>query len=258
MSVTSVKGIVLKYVNMNDNDRLFTIFCPELGKVSAMSKGIRSHKHKDFAALQPFCYSEFVIDTSKGLGYINSATVIETFYDIRSGVEKMSLASYVADLVANMADEIMYDDEFFSFILNTMFMIAKSKDTEQRTVLDELLRLKAVFELKCVCVAGYMPQCDICNVCGCNGDLEYFDIYEGYAYCKDCAESGAGYDTVKANPGVIKMILFICQSDYRSVFRFNASEENIKTVGDISEKYLINKLELVSGALEYFKNIIAL
>ena len=53
------------------------------------------------------------------------------------------------------------------------------------------------------------------------------------------------------------MISFICQSDSRSVFRFNASEEIVNLVGYASENYLINKLEIVSGALEYFKNIIS-
>ncbi len=258
MSVTTVKGIVLKYVNMNDNDRLFTLFCPELGKVSAMCKGIRSHKHKDFAALQPFCYSEFVIDTSKGLGYINSAQVMESFYDIRTGVKKMSLASYIAELVGTLSDEIMYDDEFFSFILNTLFMIAKAKDEQHKSVIDELLRLKAIFELKCVSVSGYMPQTDECGECGCGKMLEYFDIYEGYALCKDCAESGKGYDTLKISSSALSMIDFVCKSDYRSVFRFNASPETVTDAGEIVEKYLINKLELVSGGLEYFKKIISL
>ena len=256
MAVTKVKGIVIKYVNMGENDRLFTLFCPELGKVSAMSKGIRSHKHKDFAALQPFCYSEFVIDNSKGLAYISSAQVLESFYDIRSGVEKMSLASYFGELVSSVADEIMYDDEFFSFILNSFYMISKAKDTEKTTVLQELLRLKAIFEFKIVCASGYMPETEECGGCGCGKELEYFDIYEGYPLCSDCGVAGKGYDTLKVPKGAINMISFICQSDYRSVFRFNASEEIINSVGEISEKYLINKLELVSGGLEYFKKII--
>ena len=53
MALIKTNGIILKYVNLNDNDRIFTIFSPELGKITAMSKGIRSHKHKDLCATIP-------------------------------------------------------------------------------------------------------------------------------------------------------------------------------------------------------------
>lgn len=256
MSITKAKGIVLKYCNMNDNDRLFTIFCPQYGKMSAISKGIRSHKHKDFAALQPFCYSDFVIDTSKGLGYVSSAQIIENFYDIRTSVEKMSLAAYITDLVSAIADEIMYDEDFFKFTLNTLYMLSKASDTPKASLADELLKLKAIYELKTVCTAGYMPDMSACIHCGNSKDLEYFDIYSGGSACKDCWDKGAASELWQLSMGARRMIEFICVSDTKQVFKFNASPETIAEVSSISEAYLINKLEIVSAQLEYFKNIL--
>ena len=255
MSVIKTKGIVLKYCNMNDNDRLFTLFCPEIGKISALSKGIRSHKHKDFAALQPFCFSEFVIDNSKGLGYITSAQVCENFYALRESVEKTSLASYITDLVSGISDEIIYEDDFFRFILNTLYVIAKTPDSEH--FITELLKFKSVFELKTVCVAGYMPATDICMVCNCKKDLKYFDVWEGGTVCEDCQMRGASPELVEISSPACNMIKFICDADYKAVFKFNASPETIDEVNRIGEIYLINKLEFVSAQLEYFKNIIS-
>lgn len=250
------KALVLKYTNMNDNDRLFTVFCPEHGKISAISKGIRSHKHKDFAALQPFCYSELVIDNSRGLGYISSAQILENFFELRSGVEKMSLAAYVADLVSNLADEIMYDDEFFRFTLNTLFMIAKAADGSKLTLNDELVRLKTIYELKVICTSGYMPQLQGCMCCGSDKSLEYFDLYGGGAVCTSCHDKGFAPESCEVTDSVLKMMSYICQADDKSVFKFSASPETIDLAGKISEEYLINKLEIVSARLEYFKNII--
>ncbi len=256
MSVTKAKGIVLKYCNMNDNDRLFTLFCPGIGKVSALSKGIRSHKHKDFAALQPFCYSEFVIDTSRGLGYISSAQVLESFYDLRSSVEKMSLASYISDLVSGLADEIMYDDDFFRFTLNTLYVLSKTPDSGSAGFTAELLKLKAIYELKTVCVAGYMPDMNTCFYCQSSKELKYFDVWEGGAVCEDCWDKGTPSELEKLSCGARSMIDFICKADYKSVFKFNASPETVDEVNRIGEIYLINKLEFVSAQLEYFKSII--
>ena len=250
------KALVLKYTNMNDNDRLFTVFCPEHGKLSAISKGIRSHKHKDFAALQPFCYSELVIDNSRGLGYISSAQILENFFELRSGVEKMSLAAYVADLVSNLADEIMYDDEFFRFTLNTLFMIAKAADGSKLSLNDELLRLKTIYELRLASNSGYMPKLQSCMCCnGANG-LDYFDLYGGGAVCASCHDKGFAPETCEVTDSVLKMMSYICHGDDKSVFKFTASPETIELASEISEAYLINKLEIVSARLEYFKNII--
>ena len=256
MSITKASGIVLKYCNMNDNDRLFTIFCPGIGKISALSKGIRSHKHKDFAALQPFCYSDFVIDTSKGLGYVSSAQIIENFYDIRTSVEKMSLASYITDLVSSLADEVVYDEEFFRFTLNTLFMISKGTDTAKTTLADELLKLKAIYELRAVSTCGYMPDMNSCICCGSAKELEYFDIYSGGAVCKSCCEKGLASEAVPMTESMRQMMAYIFSADSKLVFKFSASPEAIKAVSEISEIYFANKLEIVSAQLEYFKKII--
>lgn len=255
MAIIKEKGLVLKYSNINDNDRLFTVFFPQSGKITAMSKGIRSHKHKDFSALQPFCYSDFLIDTSKGIGYITGAQVIENFYELRTSVEKTSLASYITDLVSLISDEIIYDDEFFKFTLNTLFMISKV-DSDDESATDELLRLKAIYELKAVCNAGYTPQTDGCIACANVKELEYFDIYNGGCICKSCVDSGRCPESVKLSDAAMKMISYICVADNKSVFKFTASKEAINEVSDICEKYLINKLEIVSARLEYFKSII--
>ena len=256
MAIIKEKGLVLKYSNINDNDRLFTIFFPESGKITAMSKGIRSHKHKDFSALQPFCYSDFVIDTSKGLGYITSAQVIENFYDLRTSVSKTSLASYITDIVSLISDEIAYDDDFFRFTLNTLFMISKISTQNPETEKDELIKLKAIYEMKTVCNSGYEPIMSQCSICGSAKELEYFDTYEGGIVCKNCHDSGHSPESVRISTSAYRMLSYICSSDFKSVFKFNASSDAVREASEICEKYLINKLEMVSVRLEYFKSII--
>lgn len=252
--VINTKGLILKYCDLNDNDRLFTIYCPEIGKITAMSKGIRSHKHKDFAALQQFCYSDFVIDNSRGLGYVNSAQIINNFYDMRTSVEKVSFASYFTDLVSSLSDELIYDDDFFKFILNTLYMTANAH--KKPDMLTELLRLKAIFELKLLSVSGYMPQVEACECCGGVKNLSYFDVYSGSAVCSDCNEKGYGSQLVEADTSVIRIIDFVNRSDYRGVFSFSAQYESVKTVNEISERCLVNKTEIYSEKLHYIRELI--
>ncbi len=252
----NTKGLILKYCDLNDNDRLFTIYSPETGKITAMSKGVRSHKHKDFAALQQFCYSEFVIDDKRGLGYINSAQVINNFYDLRTSVEKVSFASYFADLVSSLSDELIYDEDFFKFILNTLFMTANAH--KKPDMISELFRLKAIFELKLLSVAGYMLQSGECGCCSGVKDLKYFDVYSGAAVCSDCNEKGYGSQLIEVNGAVLGVVDFVNSSDYRSAFSFTAKPECITIVNEISERSLINKTEIYSEKLHYIKQIVSI
>lgn len=255
MALIKTNGIILKYVNLNDNDRIFTIFSPELGKITAMSKGIRSHKHKDFAALQVFCYSEFVLDNSRGLYYINSANVKENFYNLRTMIEKTSLVSYFMDLVSFISDEILFDNSFFSFILNSLFLTANADKRVESDVWAELLRLKTIFEIKCICASGYMPSVRSCAVCNKPSNLTYFDTISGHAVCKNCFESYSSPELLEIDENAIRIIDYITSADNKGVFSFKASAKSINDASIISERYLINKLEYISPALDYLKSI---
>jgi len=254
MAITKTDGIILKYVNLNDNDRIFTIFTKEHGKITAMSKGIRSHKHKDFAALQPFCFSELVLDDTKGLYYISSANIKENFYNLRTMVEKTALAAYFTDLVSFISDEIIYNTDFFSFILNSLFLISNA-ESRTKDISSELLRLKTIFETKCVCVSGYMPDLSACASCNSTKDIKYFDIVSGVSICKKCFDKYLSGELIETNPTALKIIEYIYLSDQRNVFSFKASLDIIKEANRISENYLINKLEYVSPQLGYLKTL---
>ena len=255
MALIKTSGLVLKYVNLNDNDRLFTIFTKDMGKITAMSKGIRSHKHKDFASLGLYSFSELVLDDSRGLIYINSAQLIENFYNLRTMLEKTSLVSYFADLVSFLSDEITGDTEFFSFILNTIYLTAKVEPEKIEDAISELLRIKTIFEIKCVCVSGYMPDGFVCAKCNSKDKLVYFDTVGGRAVCEKCFESYFSPEILKCDENALKIISYICHCDYKSVFNFKASPEGIKSANEISERYLVNKLEYLPPALEYYKSL---
>lgn len=255
MALVKTNGLILKYVNLNDNDRIFTIFSPEYGKISAMSKGIRSHKHKDFAALQMFCCSDLVLDDSKGIYYINSASIKANFFELRNSVEKTSLATYFMDLVSFISDEIIFDSDFYSFILNTLHLTATAEKRVGEDISAELLRLKTIFETKCVCVSGYMPLISSCVLCKSQKELKYFDTVSGCAVCNNCFERYSSPEVLETNEYALKIIEYITAADFKSVFSFKASQENIVSANALSERYLINKLEYISPMLDYLKSL---
>ena len=73
--------------------------------ISAAAKGAQRLKSKLFAATGLFCYSEFLLFPSKNLYIVDEATPIEVFFELRSSVEGMSLAVYLAELMGTLAPE---------------------------------------------------------------------------------------------------------------------------------------------------------
>lgn len=248
-------GLILKTVNLNDNDRIFTILTRDSGKITVMAKGIRSQKHKCFAAMQQFCYSEFVFERRTGMYYPVEARTIENFYNLRDSVEKLALASYITDIVNAVPEEFPVENEYFSFILNTLFLIAKV-DFEKKGVY-ELLRLKSVFELKTVCENGYMPDVTKCECCSGTKNIELFDVTNGMVVCSDCKEKPINCDTVKISDSIRKSIYSVCASDMRAALSVKPESNDIFVLSSITEAYLKNQMDIYLTSLDYFKNLLS-
>ena len=256
MEEIKTPGLILSSANLNDNDRLYTIQSKDAGKITAISKGIRSHKHKDFAALQNFCYSDMVLSRKGGLYYVSSASVINNFYGIRNSVEQMSFAAYFADVIKSFPDELPLEEDYYNFVLNTLYLTGMAQEKcKDGDVVEYLKRLKTVFEFKTVCYQGFMPSLDGCSVCGSIKDNEYFDTTQGALICKNCHDMHPG-DMVKITPTVLKLMAFLENSDYKSVFAYNGSGADTDIIGHIAEIYMINSLEIFPTSLTYLKNTV--
>lgn len=254
MEPIKTAGLILKVCNLNDNDRLFTILTRDLGRVTAIAKGVRSHKHKDFAGLQLFCYSNFLLSSKTGLYYVSGAEVLESFYNLRTSVEKVSLATYLMDIVNSISGDLVGEDAYFSFILNTLYVLGKA---EQRCrdgdVLSELLKTKAVFELKTAASIGYLPELRHCVRCG-RQDAEVFSCTDGGVLCKSCAAGNA--QVLPVTSGVRKAVYFISNCKEKQAFGFQVTDEVLQPLAVLAEQYLCCQLDMWFPSLDYLKKIL--
>ena len=82
--MSKARGLILKVNKLSDNDALFTVLCEDMTKITVIAKGIRSMKHKSFAAMQQFCYNDFELNGSGGFFSLSSAALLNNFYNIRT------------------------------------------------------------------------------------------------------------------------------------------------------------------------------
>ena len=89
---------------------------------------------------------------------IDEAEPIETFFKLSVDIEKLSLAQYFSELALTLVQEGEPSEEYLRLMLNSLNFLANGKkDIEQ---------LKAITELRLMCIAGYMPNLIACDKCG--------------------------------------------------------------------------------------------
>ena len=94
----------------------------------------------------------------------------------------MALASYMAEIAAELSPAPPEADAQLRLLLNCLYMISERHYP--------CAQLKAIYELRALTLAGYMPDVLACAGCGkYDGGEFYLDPVEGRLLCTPCAIS---------------------------------------------------------------------
>ena len=86
MTISTIRGIVIKETFSGDLDKYIIIFAKDIGKVSVFAKGARKLKSKFLAGTALFTYGDFIVKESRGKYYLDSVDIIENFYGLRNDI----------------------------------------------------------------------------------------------------------------------------------------------------------------------------
>ena len=121
MRLYKVKGIVIKEVQYKENDKIITIMTDKLGKISCMAKGAKKNNSPILSSSQFLVYSEFMLYKGTNFYHINSAEMLESFYNLRVDYDKLERAFEVAKLLNKLAyeenEETRNTISFFKYIV---------------------------------------------------------------------------------------------------------------------------------------------
>ncbi len=186
-----VSGVTLRAADYNENDKIITLLTAESGKITAAVKGVKKAGAKLRFAAQPFCFAEFVL-ARRGEKYtVIGAAEAESFYDLRTDVNKFYAASAAAEAALNLTFEGDGDREILYKLLKT-FSDMCGGDEKQALIGFLTFSLRR---------AGYGLALDNCVKCGTpllGRDKLRFDFDAGAFSCYDCGE-GAGASRVTYN-----------------------------------------------------------
>ena len=151
------KALVLRETAYKESDKILTLLTQEAGKLTASGRGCRKKGSPVAAGCQLLVWSDMVLYEHRGRWTVQEAAVEREFRGMRDDLVKLALGCYGAEVTELLAVEGVPNPELLSLLLNSLHALDK---------LDRPPALvKAAFELRCLCLAGYGPLLDACAVC---------------------------------------------------------------------------------------------
>lgn len=146
------KALVLRETAYKESDKILTLLTQEAGRLTASARGCRRKGSPIAAGSQLLVWSDVVLHEYRGRWTVQEAAVDREFRGMREDLEKFSLGCYFAEVTELLAVEGLPCPELLSLLLNSLHALDR---------LERPLKLvKAAFELRAMCLAGYEPLLD--------------------------------------------------------------------------------------------------
>lgn len=242
----TVNALVLREVRYKEADRILTLLTDTDGKITVKARGALRKSSKTAAATQQLTYSEMTLFGNLGRWTVNEATVKEGFDSLRTDIGSFALGCYFAECADALSVEDQPDAPLMQLALNCLYALSRGMYTPEH--------IKAAFELRLMCLAGYTPELSHCAVCGEEEPADPVLMLErGCVCCRRCA-AGAG-QTVKLDTASLNAMRHICSVSPKQILSFYLEGEGAKRLSAAAEEYLLLHTERRFPTLDYWKNV---
>jgi len=240
------EGLVLRETDYKDADKLLTVLTRDRGQLTLRARGVRSRNSKLKSGCQLLAYAEFTVYAGKNSMTVDEVVPIELFLPLRQDLELLSLASYFAQAAEVLSQEDEPSPELLSLCLNSLYALSKLNKPQEL--------VKAAFELRAACLAGYTPILDGCAVCG-HLMPDRFDVSGGVMQCASCLQPGEHGLRLPVHPGTLEAMRYIVGCDLKRLFAFRLGEGGLKQLSGLTETYFLTQLERGFFTLDFYKSL---
>lgn len=238
-----VQAIILKRSDFGEADRLLTLYTPDLGKLRAIAKGARKPSSRKSGHVELFSHSILLLAKGAHLDIVTQAETIDPFVRLRSDLERLGHAYYLAELVDRFSEEGTENRPLFDLLLHTLHWLC---DVGNDPVL-----VARFSELQLLQHVGYRPQLYHCVNCG--SELEpvenYFSAEAGGIIDPNCMRTarnelaGHGRDARAISVNALKVLRFMQTREFETVRTLRLSTEVLGEVESLMSQYIAHHLE---------------
>lgn len=220
MKHLTVTGYVLKKINYAEADCIFVIFTKELGKISAIAKGVRKIKSRMGGHLDFFAKIRFDLhkSTSSELFRINNAEMLELYKIFVQDLSFIHTGFNMMQLVNNFTQKEEQSPRIFDLISKSFLVLDKSKKN---------LEILLAFQIKFLSMSGFLPVFNKCLKCKTKlFPAEHFiNLSNLSIVCNNCGQKSALYEPISFPH--IKILNYFQKATLEQIIQIKLSKKDV-------------------------------
>lgn len=241
------KGVVLRETETKEADKILTLLTADRGKISVIARGVRRKSCKYAACAQQLAYSEWTLYQKGDWYYANEGATIELFNGLRTDLEALALGCYFAELTEAVTAAESPAGPLLSHLLNGLYALG--------TLHKPPALVKAAFEIKLLCLAGYEPLADSCAYCG-RPDPEQplLDVVQGVLRCRTCGAKESAL-SMPLCPDSLAALRHIVYGDPKRLYSFQLTGPALERLSAAAGAFAAAQLERGFRTLDFYKSL---
>ena len=241
------RGIVLRETETKEADKILTLLTADRGKISVIARGVKRKSCKYAACAQSLAYSEWTLYQKGDWYYANEGATLELWDGLRGDLDALALGFYLAELTEAVTTEEADSDGLLRHLLNGLYALATLKKPPTL--------VKAAFELRLLCLAGYEPLADSCAYCGTSDpEQPLLDVVQGVLPCPKCRakETALSMPLCRDSLAALPHIVY---GDPKRLYAFKLGEEPLGRLNGAAEAFVAAQLERGFRTLDFYKSL---
>ena len=180
MPTDQAEAIVLRTMNVGDQDRIAVFFCREKGVLRGVAKGARKFGNRFGSSLEPMSVVRvfYYEKERRDLVTVSGCDLLESFFEIQVEPATAFLLSYFAELVEEFAPARAREEVLYRLLLSVLRCLKEGADREFAA---------AYFEAWFLQANGLLPDLGGCRKCRKPLAAGFLGPRRDGAYCPDCA-----------------------------------------------------------------------
>jgi DNA repair protein RecO (recombination protein O) len=224
------RAFIFKKDDLNEADRIFSVFTDDFGRLDIFAKAIRKTASKLRSGIDTFFMSEIEFIQGKNRKTLTDASKIEKFDNIFQDLEKYKIANKIGEVLDNFLKGQEKDKAVFDLLIE---IFSKLEDNSLKTKNHQLVY--QYFFWNFLSLQGYKSEVNNCAAC--QSKLNPYNIYfsnkGGGIVCKKC--STLDKNSRKINSDVAKILRLIFKKNWQIISKLKVEPSSQKLLEDISE-----------------------
>ncbi len=186
VALLSLEGLILRNLRLGDTSRVVTVLSREVGKFSAVAKGVREPKSRFGASLEILSVSSMIVYYRPGrdLQMISEGFLEREHRELLRSADRYHHGCAALEFLERVLEEVEPVPDIYGLTLRALALMEDAPAGR----LGYILR---AFQLRVAGWLGYTPRIEGCSICG-RPEGRSFGPAEGGLLCASCADRVPG------------------------------------------------------------------